>query len=94
MIEWPEIPKRGFESKEVEYKGPLAWDEDDKKGCCELTKDVIAIANTGGGWIVIGVRESPTGFLPEGLSAEQAESFETTRVNRFINNYAEPPIDA
>jgi hypothetical protein len=93
VIDWPGILRRGFESKELEYKGPIAWDEGDKKACCELVKDVIAIANSGGGWVLIGLRESATGFIPEGLSPEQAKSFETTRLNNFVNNYAEPPIN-
>jgi hypothetical protein len=28
---------RGFESKDIDYKGPMTWDErDNRKGCCEV----------------------------------------------------------
>ena len=40
------IIERNFESKGLDYKGPMEWSATDKKSCCELTKDVIAFANT------------------------------------------------
>ncbi len=52
------------------------------------------MANTVGGFIVVGVSECPNGFSWEGLSPEQLGTFETTRVNRFLQNYAEPPVNA
>lgn len=94
MQDWEAILRRGFESKELDYKGPCAWDEGDKKSCCEIVKDILAIANAKGGWIAVGVREMPTGFSWDGLSEEQCRSFETSRLNRFLQNYADPPINA
>jgi hypothetical protein len=58
-----------------------------------LVKDILALANTGGGWLVIGVSETGVAFSPDGVSEEQAASFETTQVNKFLNNYADPPIN-
>ena len=84
---------RGFESKDLDYKGPLLWDESDKGACCELVKDVLALANTKGGFIVIGVAEKGDGFEPVGLNEEQLASFETTRFNTFLQNYVDPPIN-
>jgi hypothetical protein len=89
-----QILLRGFESKDLDYKGPLEWNEDTKKACCELVKDILGMANTLGGFIVIGVSEAPGGFLWEGLTAEQAATFDTTRLNRFLQNYCDPPINA
>ena len=88
------ILRRGFETKDLDYKGPCIWNEKEKKACCELVKDVLAIANAKGGFIVIGVSEIPTGFSWDGLTDEQCESFETSRLNRFIQNYTDPPINA
>ncbi len=93
MQDWEAILRRGFESKQLDYKGPCAWDEGDKKSCCEIVKDILAIANTKGGWIAVGVREAPTGFSWDGLTDEQCKSFETSRLNRFLQNYADPPIN-
>ena len=94
MTDWYKVVYRNFESKELDYKAPCAWDEDDKKACCGLVKDILALANTSGGWLVIGVNEGTNGFDHAGLTEEQAKSFDTSRVNRFVQNYADPPINA
>jgi predicted HTH transcriptional regulator len=52
------------------------------------------MANTRGGFIVIGVSEQPAGYSFDGVSSDQAETFDTTRVNRFLQTYADPPINA
>ena len=93
IIDWPNIISRGFESKDLDYKGPIEWIESNKKECCEIIKDILAIANLGGGWIIIGVSETSTGFSEDGVSDKQAKSFETTRLNNFLNNYSDPPIN-
>jgi hypothetical protein len=85
---------RGYESKDLDYKGPADWNEADKRACCELVKDVLAVANTNGGFIVIGVSERPDAFAWDGLPPEQALTWDTTRLNRFIQNYSDPPINA
>lgn len=85
---------RGHESKDLDYKSATAWEEKDKKACCELVKDILAMANTLGGFIAIGVSELPTGPSFDGVSPEQADSFDTSRLNRFLQNYAAPPINA
>ena len=43
---------------------------------------------------VIGVSERPGGFSFDGVSTAQADSFDTFRLNRFLQNYADPPINA
>jgi len=85
---------RGRESKDFDYKAASAWDEKDKASCCALVKDILAMANTLGGFIVIGVSETPTGLSFDGVSADQADSFDTSRLNRFTQRYADPPINA
>lgn len=84
---------REYESKDLDYKAPMAWDEGDKATCCALVKDILAMANTIGGYIFVGVAEGANGFVREGLSEVQAASWETTRVNRFVQNYADPPVN-
>lgn len=85
---------RGHESKDLDYKAPSEWNEADKCACCRLVKDILAMANTLGGFIVIGVSENSTGFSFDGVSPDQAKSFDTSRLNRFLQSYADPPINA
>jgi predicted HTH transcriptional regulator len=89
------IVKRGYESKDLDYKAPISWSTrgPDKKAACELVKDIMAMANTLGGHLVIGVSETPSGLRYDGLTNEQASSFDSSKVNSFIAKYAEPPIN-
>jgi len=71
----------------------MAWDEKDKKACCAIVKHCLAMANTDGGHLVIGVTETSSGPILDGLTEKQANSWETTRLNNFLNNYSDPPIN-
>jgi len=88
-----EILLSGRETKELDYKAPCSWDSNDKNALCELVKDIMALGNTKGGYLVIGVSEVPNGWKYEGLTDEQMKTFETTKVNQFVNKYADPPIN-
>ena len=87
------IIHRNFESKNLDYKGPVSWDSQDKKACCELVKDILSMANTEGGHIVIGVSESSEGFRLDGMTLEQVKTFESSEICRFVQKYADPPIN-
>jgi Putative DNA-binding domain len=87
------ILHRNFESKDLDYKGPIGWDSKAKKACCELVKDIMAMANTQGGYIVIGIAELDHGFRLDGVSIEQAGTFESSEICRFVQKYADPPIN-
>lgn len=84
---------RGYESKDLDYKAACKWDETDKKSRCELVKDILAMANSTGGYLVIGVSENTSGPGYEGLTDEQAGSFDSTKINSFVQTYADPPIN-
>ena len=88
---------RDQESKDVEFKGSMAWDESDKRACCEIVKDILAMANTGGGAIIVGVEEHtdrvPRYAVEGGLTEAQLSSFEATRLNNFVRRYADPPVN-
>jgi hypothetical protein len=92
--ELTEILLRAHESKDFDYKAAGKWDEKDKKACCEIVKDILAMANTQGGFIAIGVSEQSSGFVFDGLSTSEGDSFDTSRLNRFLQNYSDPPINA
>jgi hypothetical protein len=93
MSDLKQIIMRGHESKAIDYKGPGKWDEANKAACCEIVKDILAMSNTGGGYLVFGVAEKKDCFEYVGLSTDELGTFETSRVNRFLQNYADPPIN-
>lgn len=45
------------------------------------------------GAIVIGVAEVNHQYVFAGLQTEQADTWETTRLNNFVNGYADPPVN-
>ena len=69
----PALIARGSESKDLDYKGPTAWNESDKRASCRIVKDCLAMANTEGGYLVIGVSETPSGPKLDGLTEKQAK---------------------
>jgi predicted HTH transcriptional regulator len=66
-----DLVERNEEHQLFDYKGPMAWNESSREAM-ELVKDALALANTGGGYLVIGVAEKPEGgFEFAGLSESQ-----------------------
>lgn len=88
-----EVLLRNKETKDLDYKGPCSWNPRSKAPLCELVKDVLALGNTLGGFLVIGVQETPSGFDFVGLTDDQMATFDTTKVNQFVNKYADPPVN-
>ena len=80
------------ESDKIDAKGPMTWDNGPESA--GLAKDIAAFANSkDGGVIVIGKSEGGSGnFVLDGVSAEQAATFETTKVATWVNNRFSPPI--
>jgi hypothetical protein len=83
----------GEERPDLDYKLDIDL-TGDKKGKAEITKDVIAMANSGGGLLIGGVSEEPAGFRRKGMPEGSLEAFDSTALNDFANNYSDPPINA
>lgn len=80
------------EIQNVDAKGPMAWDGGEASA--GLTKDILALANTrDGGVIVIGKSEPDPGkFTYDGVTADQAGTFEVTKVGSWVNARCAPPV--
>lgn len=90
-----ELVYRGVESDELDYKAALNWTGMSRAARAKIVRHCIALANTKGGYIVVGVGEDASGqpSVYQGLTPEQAHGFDPSTAGPFINRYVEPPID-
>ena len=80
---------RGVETPDLDFKE--APDLHTKDGCASLAKDVIGLANCGGGKVVFGVAEVASGrFRVVGCSRESLDQLEVTTLNKAIREYIDP----
>ena len=94
-IDWKSIIYRGVESDELDYKAAQNWLQLPRSGKAKFVRHCLAMANTKGGYVVVGVGEDASGqpAVFTGLTPEEAQSFDPTAVGSFINRYADPQID-
>ena len=84
-----QLLKRKTESKNLDYKERLNWDNSLKDEKLKIVKDILAMANTqDGGRIVFGVRDSDFEFI--GMSENDFKSFDQTKANDFLHKYTDP----
>ena len=71
----------------VEYKSAVPFNDDTEFGL-KLIKHILGMANTGGGWIVIGYKDD--NLQPDARhSIEIAATYDTTRLSDTANRYVE-----
>jgi hypothetical protein len=86
-----ELIKSGSETPNLDYKITAIWDTNHTQDRLDIIKDILAMSNTrDGGKIVIGVDDKTKEY--RGLSDEAYASFDVTKVNQLLNNYADPAI--
>lgn len=90
-----DIVYRGIESDELDYKAAQSWNNLNRSGKGKIVRHLIALANTKGGYVVIGVGEDHAGkpSIYTGVSDEESASFDPSAVGTFVNRCVEPPID-
>ena len=93
--QWSSIIYRGIESETLDYKAAQNWRDLNRREKGKFVRHCLALANTKGGYIVVGVGEDSAGkpSLFTGLTDEQAKSFDPSDVGNFINHRVDPPID-
>jgi len=79
------------ETRNIDFKAAMNWLTASKCERFEILKDVAAFANVGGGHLIIG-RDEPT-YTSGCVSSEQAESFDPTDFNTFVNRYLRPAVE-
>jgi hypothetical protein len=83
---------RSYEGRNIEYKSSRPWKEDIRE---RLIKQILAMANAGGGFLIIGYDERKgSDFIAcrTGISEDEFKTWDVTNVNNDINNYCAPPI--
>ncbi|MEA4862337.1 MAG: helix-turn-helix domain-containing protein [Victivallaceae bacterium] len=86
---------RQVESDTLDYKAAMNWLKIPQSTRAKFVRHCLALANTRGGCVVVGVGEDASGHpsVYTGLSREQAHSFDPTTVGTFINRHVDPAID-
>lgn len=76
------------ESPQLEFKESCPWD------AIRFIKDILAMANLrGGGYIIIGIKQSGNGFEREGVKEEHLITYDIDIMKDQINIYADPFVD-
>lgn len=84
----------GSERPDLDYKGPVNWDEWRDRDKANLVRDMIALANAEvPGYIVIGATDDG-GVVNsyDGLSDSQIESFDPSKIADKVKRYADPEV--
>jgi hypothetical protein len=77
------------ESKNHDFKEKCYWNSEDQDTRFKIVKDILAMANTqDGGKIIIGVEDNSFNLI--GMSKDDFESFDQTKVNQLLENYSDP----
>jgi len=84
---------QGAETKNLDYKEAFDWNNCSLDTRLGLVKDILGMSNTqDGGVILIGVKDDS--YEVSGITAEQTESFDQTRLGDMIRRYSDPPCIA
>jgi len=86
--ELEQLLEAATETQTKDFKGPCCWDV--KK----FAKDILALSNVkDGGYIIVGVAETPNAFERKGISEEQEKTFNPDIMRDQMESYAEPHVN-
>jgi hypothetical protein len=79
------------ETQVIDFKAAFCWQDATKCERFEILKDIAAMANVGGGLIIIG-RDEPN-HTAGSLDTAEATSFDPTEVNKVVHRYLASSIE-
>lgn len=74
------------ESRRLDYKAAMRFEGPKARG--EIAKCLLAFANSGGGDLVVGVKESASGFVEDPLSPDERDTWDPTALGNFLRGRA------
>lgn len=94
-MDWESIIKRGVESDELDYKSAQNWNKLSRTGRAKFARHCMALANTKGGYVVIGVSEDAAGkpSVFTGMTEEESLSFDPSEIGNFVNRFSDPQVE-
>src|SRR2546422_10717644 len=85
-----ELLAQKTETKNIDCKEIFNWSTAGSDDKCPLVKDLLAVLKTqDGGYIIFGISDSK--LEPVALREDDFVSFDTTKVNEFLQKYRDPP---
>lgn len=92
--DWSEIVCCGLENQQIDFKSHQNWETIGRVGRAKFARHAMAMANTQGGYVVVGVGEDENGTPNDftGMTEAEASSFDPSVVGQTINTFADPPV--
>ena len=78
------------EDLHIELKGWLDLTEEEHKA--DLAKAMLALANSGGGYVLLGFTAGNTGYVPDPQRPGNLSKYSHDIVNGIVQSYADPPF--
>lgn len=76
------------ESPHLDFKESCPWEAK------RFAKDILAMSNLrGGGYIIVGIKESADGFVREGVKEEHLKTYQVDIMKDQVSVYADPFVD-
>lgn len=86
--QWLRLVDEHQERMEVEYKSWL--DLNDNETCAKLAKHLCALANSGGGWLVLGIDDDGSHSEPH---PSDLSAYNHDRLNQIVQKYLTPEFE-
>lgn len=86
--ELEELLEAGIESQRLEFKESCEWNIN------KFAKDIMALANVkGGGYIIVGIKETKDGFRREGIRKEHMDTYDIDIMKDQMIAFADPSVN-
>jgi hypothetical protein len=75
---------------DIEYKGWLDLSVEDD--VVDFAKDILALANSGGGYIILGYRQGSGDWVPDVDQPKELREYHQVVIDKIVERYADVPL--